>query len=64
MDPLLHPKYLLLLLEQRERSLKGHTRLFLVVASLTAYPENVLCAFNDGSLKSCAEHSHPRIVLE
>ncbi len=51
MDPLLHPEYhLLLLLKQGERSLKGHTRLFLVLASLTTYPDDALCAFYDASL--------------
>ncbi|XP_058614728.1 uncharacterized protein LOC131529176 [Onychostoma macrolepis] len=50
MDPLLRPEYLLLLLEQGERSLEGHTKLFLVLASLTTYPDDALCAFYDASL--------------
>ncbi len=32
MDPLIHPEYLLLLLEQGKRSLKGHTRLYLLLS--------------------------------
>lgn len=52
MDPLLHPEYLLLLLEQGERSLKGHTRLFLVLANLSSYPDDALYAFYDASLNS------------
>ncbi len=50
MDPLLRPEYLLLLLEKGEKSLEGHTRLFLVLASLTTYPDNALCEFYDASL--------------
>ncbi len=47
MDPLSHPEYLLLLLED-------HTRLFLVLAALTSYPDDALCAFYDASLNiSC-----------
>ncbi len=52
MDPLARPEYLLLLLEQGERSLEGHTRLFLVLASLTSYPDNALCVFYDAILKT------------
>ncbi len=51
MDPLLCLEYLLLLLEQGERSLEGHTRLFLVLPSLTTYPDDVLYTFYDASLK-------------
>ncbi len=51
-DPLLRPEYLLLLLEQGERSLEGHTRLFLVLASLTTYPDNALCVLYNASLNS------------
>lgn len=51
MDPLLHPEYLLLL-EQGERSLEGHTRLFLVLANLSSYPDDALYAFYDASLNS------------
>ncbi len=50
MDPLLRPEFLLLLLEQGERSLEGHTRLFLVLANLSSYPDDALCAFYDASL--------------
>ncbi|KAL0181417.1 hypothetical protein M9458_023823, partial [Cirrhinus mrigala] len=50
MDPLFHPEYLLLLLEQGERSLEGHTTLFLVLTSLTTYPDDMLCAFYNASL--------------
>lgn len=45
-------EYLLLLLEQGERSLKGHTRLFLVLANLSSYPDDALYAFYDASLNS------------
>ncbi len=48
--PLLHPEYLLLLLEQGEKSLEGHTRLLLVLTSLTTYLDDALCAFYDASL--------------
>ncbi|KAI2657753.1 Streptococcal surface protein A [Labeo rohita] len=41
-DPLLRPEYILLHLEQREKSLEGHTRLFLVFSSLTTYPDDAL----------------------
>ncbi len=51
MDPLLCLEYLLLLLEQGERSLEGHTRLFLVLASLTTYPDDARYTFYDASLK-------------
>ncbi len=47
MDPLLRPEFLLLLLEQGERSLEGHTRLFLVLSS---YPDDALCSFYDAGL--------------
>ncbi len=39
-------------LEQGERSLKGHTRLFLVLASLISYPDDAFCAFYDASLNT------------
>lgn len=48
-DPLLHLEYLLLLMEQREKSLETHTRLFWVLASLTNYPDDALCVFYDAS---------------
>ncbi len=50
MDPLIRRRYILLLLELGERSLEGHTRLFLVLANLTTYPDDVLCAFYSASL--------------
>ncbi len=49
MDPLAHLEYLPLLLEQGERLLNGHTTLFLVLASLTSYLDDALCAFYDAS---------------
>ncbi len=52
MDPLLHPEYLLLLLEQIE----GYTRLFLALASLTTYPDNALCVFYDEGHKCPLSH--------
>ncbi len=52
MDPLLRPEYLLFLLEHGERSLEGYTRLFLVFANLSSYPDDALCAFYDASLNS------------
>ncbi len=39
-NPLSRPEYLLLLLEQGEISLEGHTRLFLEITHLTTYPDN------------------------
>ncbi|KAL0147822.1 hypothetical protein M9458_056899, partial [Cirrhinus mrigala] len=44
--------FLLLLLEQGEKSLKGHTRLFVFLANLTSYPDDMLCSFYDTSLNS------------
>uniref|UniRef100_A0A671M6G2 Voltage-dependent L-type calcium channel subunit beta-4 n=1 Tax=Sinocyclocheilus anshuiensis TaxID=1608454 RepID=A0A671M6G2_9TELE len=52
MDPLLRPEFLLLLLEQGERSLEDHIRLFLALAELTSYPDDALCAFYDTSLNT------------
>ncbi|KAL0199710.1 hypothetical protein M9458_002897, partial [Cirrhinus mrigala] len=49
-DALLRPDYLFLLLEQGEKSLEGHTRLFVFLANLTSYPDDALCAFYDASL--------------
>ncbi|XP_016305621.1 uncharacterized protein LOC107660737 [Sinocyclocheilus anshuiensis] len=45
MYPLLRPEYLFLLLEQGERSLEGHTRLFLLLTNLSSY-------LDDASLNS------------
>ncbi len=51
MDPLLRLEFLLLLLlEQGERSLEDHTRLFLVLAHTTSYLDDALCSFYDASL--------------
>ncbi len=52
MDPLLWPEFLLLLLEQGDRSLEDHTRLFLLLANATSYPDDALCAFYDASLNT------------
>ncbi len=52
MDPFTLLEYLLLLLEQGERSLKGHIKLFLVLANLSSSPDDALCAFYDASLNS------------
>ncbi len=54
MDPLLCPEFLLLLLEQGERSLEDHTRLFLLFAHTTSYPDDVLCAFYNASLNTAS----------
>ncbi len=54
MDPLLRPEFLLLLLEQEDRSLEDHTRLFLCVANATSYPDDVLCSFYDASLNTAS----------
>ncbi len=40
MDPLSRPEFLLLLLEQGDRSLEDHTRLFLLIANTTSYPDD------------------------
>ncbi|KAL0164161.1 hypothetical protein M9458_039914, partial [Cirrhinus mrigala] len=50
MDALLRPDYLLLLLEQGDKSLEDHTRLFLLLANTTSYLDDTLCAFYDASL--------------
>ncbi len=52
MDPLLRPEFLLLLLEQEDRSLEDHTRLFQFLANTTSYPDDVLCSFYDASLNT------------
>ncbi|KAL0198166.1 hypothetical protein M9458_006706, partial [Cirrhinus mrigala] len=49
-DPLACPGYLLLLLEQGERSPEGHTILFLALAYLTSYLDDTLSEFYDASL--------------
>ncbi len=45
MDPLVRPEFLLLLLEQGDRSLEDHTRLFLLLANTTSYPDDALCSW-------------------
>ncbi len=52
MDPLVRPEFLLLLLEQGDRSLEDHTRLFLCLANATSYPDDALCSFYDASLNT------------
>ncbi len=54
MDPLLRPEFLLLLLEQGERSLEDHTRLFLALAHTTSYLDDMLCSFYDASLNTAS----------
>ncbi len=54
MDPLVRPEFLLLLLEQGDRSLEDHTRLFLCVANATSYPDDALCSFYDASLNTAS----------
>lgn len=50
MDALLRPEYPLFLLEQGDKALKDHTRLFLLLANTTSYPDDTLCAFYDASI--------------
>ncbi len=52
MDPLIQPKFLLLMLEQGDRYLEDHTRLFLMLANATSYPDDAICAFYDASLNT------------
>ncbi len=52
MDLLIRPKFLLLLLEQGERFIEDHIRLFLLLANATSYPDDALCAFCDGSMNT------------
>ncbi len=52
MDPLLRPEFLLLLLEQEDRSFEDHTRLFLFLANTTSYPDDALFSFYDTSLNT------------
>ncbi len=55
-DPLARPEFLLLLLEQGERLLEDHTRLFLVLANIPCYLDDALCTFYDASLNpECKE---------
>ncbi len=54
MDPLIRPEFLLLLLEQEDRYLEDHTRLFLCVANATSYPDDALCSFYDASLNTAS----------
>ncbi len=54
MDPLVWPEFLLLLLEQGDRSLEDHTRLFLCVANATSYPDDAHCTFYDASLNTAS----------
>ncbi len=54
MDPLVRPEFLLLLLEQEDRSLEDHTRLFLCVVNATSYPDDTLCSFYDASLNTAS----------
>ncbi|KAL0172993.1 hypothetical protein M9458_033304, partial [Cirrhinus mrigala] len=44
--------FLLLLLEQGDQSLEDHTRLFLVLANHTSYPDDALCSFYEMSLNT------------
>ncbi len=57
MDSLVRPELFLLLLDQEDRSLKDHTRLFLLLANATTYPDDALCAF-------CPKRCFPNMVLE
>ncbi len=52
MDPLLRPEFLLLLLEQEDRSLEDHTRLFRFLTNTTSYPDDTLCSLYDASLNT------------
>ncbi len=52
MDAFTRPKYLLLLLEQGDRSLEDHTRLFLMLANTTSYLDDTLCSFYEASLNN------------
>ncbi len=62
MDPLVRHKFiLLLLLEQGDRSLEDHKRLFLLLANATSYPDVTLCtsgnAGNGGDARSSTARS-------
>lgn len=60
MDAFTHPEYLLLLLEQGERSLEDHARLFLLLANTTGYPDEALCSFYDASLIPASRVPSPK----
>ncbi|KAL0159366.1 hypothetical protein M9458_043091, partial [Cirrhinus mrigala] len=52
-DPFSRPEFLLLLLlEQGDRSLEDHIRLFLVLANHTSYPDDALYLFYDTSFNT------------
>ncbi len=57
MDPLLRPEFLLLLLEQGERSLEDHTGLFLMLANTTSYPDDVRRWSSRGFRRLCGVDS-------
>ncbi len=59
MDPLVRPEFLLLLLEQGDRSLEDYTRLFLLLANTTSYPDDALCSFYDASLNTASRALSP-----
>ncbi|KAL0168431.1 hypothetical protein M9458_036653, partial [Cirrhinus mrigala] len=53
MDAFTHPEYLLLLLEQGDRSLKGHRFPgFLEITSFTNYLDDTLCSFHNASFNT------------
>ncbi len=54
MHPLVRPEFLLLLLEQGDRSLEDHPRLFLLLANATSYPDDALCSFYDANLNTAS----------
>ncbi len=58
LDPLVRPEFLLLLLEQGDRSLEDHTRLFLLLANATSYPDD--CAL----LLLWCKCRRPKMVLK
>ncbi len=52
MDPFFRPEFLLLLLEQGDKSLEDHTRPFLMLANATCYPDGTLYSFYNASLNT------------
>ncbi len=52
MDPFFRPEFLLLLLEQGDKSLEDHTRPFLMLANATCYLDGTLCSFYNASLNT------------
>ncbi len=52
MDPFFRPEFLLLLLEQGDKSLEDHTGPFLMLANATCYPDGTLCSFYNASLNT------------